>query len=321
MSAFLRKMMRRNEGDHSGFARWAVRQRGGASALMCGLALIGCGTLPTVSRPDGAPDWQANGPPVYLLPVLTGGTGGWCVTTAAGAGCPSDRLYKGPVVTQAWIATGPPWVARGFILTANYVQRVSLVGGDTYLTTPVPGWEGKLRYVSLTETGVYPTTFPRIGVLDTIRRGKRGEAGESPYLYAPGRSWTAPSRPPQGKCAIASRTRTVAPIDGFVVTRTPQVGGLIGRPFLSCASTRYLLHGQALLAALLVDAKNPRRDPRPLPAMHTLSHHRGVFAALGASGPIVARRVRSGWLVVGEGRTQMDDVRVLDQLIGKVATS
>jgi hypothetical protein len=68
---------------------------------------------------------------------------------------------------------------------------------------------------------------------------------------------------------------------------------------LSCASSWYSIRGDVLLAAILLDARNPRiLAPMP-PRLSPLHGQQGVFAV--AASELAMRRIGTGWLIVQGG--------------------
>jgi len=91
---------------------------------------------------------------------------------------------------------------------------------------------------------------------------------------------------------------------GRVVTALPARNAHVpGSALLSCASTWYSMNGGVLLAAILLDARNPNG---PAPTPRGLTALRGtpeLFMTPGAARTLLMRRIGNAWLVV-EGGTQ-----------------
>ena len=81
--------------------------------------------------------------------------------------------------------------------------------------------------------------------------------------------------------------------------------GLASGSFLSCASTEYVLHGQSLEAAVVLDGEHPGSTPAAIPGMESVPGHAGVVQSRAVAEDLVGRRIRGAWLLV-EGR---DDLR------------
>jgi hypothetical protein len=314
-------------------AAWASAMIVCASAF----AMCGCGessATVVATRQAGAE--------VLLLPVLRGGAAGWCITVAAGGGCPIFRLKHGPIVAEFWnVGTGVKPIfaentipdntkstdrAEGFALTTRQVAAVAVDGSRPIATRRGPGLPQGLRSVAVRIHGAWapevetpslfgrpphkaPAGLPRFTPLG--RAGKplaqRNEEGPLVVHKLAGRSWSPPAPEPAGACQLrAAQLHGLVTNAGFVVTHAKPVNGLMGRPFLSCASTSYSLAGWPMVGSVLLDARQPGAQPSSLPGMRAVTGSTGVFDALGSNGPMVARRVPGAWLVVsgGEGEAQ-----------------
>jgi hypothetical protein len=131
-------------------------------------------------------------------------------------------------------------------------------------------------------------------------------------VEVPTRSLRRPDQ--EGVCRIITeRMRGLKRIESLVVTDVAPHGGLIGRPFLSCASARYNIRGGIFTVVIFVDAEDPGATPSVLPAMKSFSGHRGIFVAPGQETNIVARRIPEGWLVVGE-RNRGEKLNLLEHV-------
>lgn len=293
------------------------------AALACASALLmfGCGepsATVVVTREPGRE--------VLLLPVLRGGTAGWCITVAAGGGCPVLRLMRGTVVAEQWTAEGASKRAEGFALTTNDVAAVAVDGSRTIATRHEPGLPQGLRAVVVTVRGAWapevkvpslfgrhpheqPEHLPSFTPFDRagMPLAQNYEAGAFVEREVSGRNWSRPATEPAGVCELrVTHMHGLVANAGFVATHAERMEGLIGRPFFSCASTSYTLEGWPLVASVLVDAHRPGSIPAYLPAMRHIAGSLGLFDALGSNGPMVARRVPGAWLVVsgGEGEAQ-----------------
>jgi hypothetical protein len=101
-----------------------------------------------------------------------------------------------------------------------------------------------------------------------------------------------------------------------IATRAPTLGSAVEPNVLfSCARSWYSIKGssEAMSAAILLSARDPRRPAPPLPGL-TPTGQPGVFTEDGgASGPILAKRASNTWLVV-QGPSLAKDGRLLDAL-------
>jgi hypothetical protein len=294
-----------------------------AAVMACAsaFAMCGCGessATVTAIRQAGAE--------VRFVPVLTGGVAGWCITGAAGAGCPISRLMRGPIVAEFWIAEGARNRAEGFAVTTSEAAAVSVAGSRSITTRREPTLPLGLRAVAVKIQGAWapevetpslfgrpphraPEGLPRFTSLDRAGKPLVQNREEGPFVTheVAGRSWSRPAAEPAGACGLRSvPLRGLVANAGFVVTHATPSNGLLGRPFLSCVSTSYSLKGWPLVGSVLVDANRPGARPGLLPGMHPVVGYPRMFDALGSNGPMVARRVSGGWLVVsgGEGEAQ-----------------
>jgi hypothetical protein len=285
---------------------------------------------------------RQSGLEVLLLPVLRGGAAGWCIAVAPGGGCPISRLKNGPIVAENWIAGGgvksigagnairantePSDRAEGFALTTSQVAAVAVDGSRPIATRRGPGLPQGLREVVVRVHGAWapevekPSLFGRpphmapagLPRFTPLRRAgapltQRSEEGPLAVHELAGRSWSPPAAEPAGACQLrTSQLHGLVMEAGFVVTRATPVSGLFGQPLLSCASESYTFKGWPMVASVLLDARQPGSQPGPLPRMRGVTGSAGVFYALGSNGPMVARRVTGGWLVVsgGDGEAQ-----------------
>ncbi len=134
-----------------------------------------------------------------------------------------------------------------------------------------------------------------------------------------GRSWSPPAPEPAGACELrAAQLHGLVTNAGFVVTRAKPVNGVIGRPFLSCASASYSLEGWPMVGCVLLDARQPGTRPDSLPGVRAVTGSTDVFDALGSNGPMVARRVPGAWLVVSGGEGEAQRRTLLERLRAKV---
>jgi hypothetical protein len=291
------------------------------TACVCTFSMCGCGAS---SATVVATPWA--GVEVLLLPILRGGTSGWCITVTPGGGCPISRLKHGPLIAEFWIGEGGKDHAEGFALTTSAVAAVTVNGSKPLMTHREPGLPQGLRAIAVKVHGVWapevetpslfgrpphkaPAGLPYFTPLD--RAGKPlpqgGEEGPLVENELAGRSWSPPAPEPTGACQLrAAQLHGLVTNAGFVVTRAKPVDGPFGRPFLSCASASYSLEGWPMVGSVLLDARQPGSRPALLPGMRAVASSTGVFDALGSNGPMVARRVPGAWLVVsgGEGEAQ-----------------
>ncbi len=259
---------------------------------------------------------------VLLLPFVTGGEGGWCITIKPEA-CPEVRTPNSQVIAENWSGGGPPPVTYGFALTTSKVTAVLVAGGPMVATRSEPMSPDQLRsvVVELVDAPVrYVPEFKMETAVRTLRslyftpldsKGVpiRQNAGQPlPQAFtAPGFEWNAGVSAPLGICDL--RVTKIIGLkfeQGFGVTSVKPHDGLLGRPFISCVSESYIFAGWPVLASVLLDAVSPGSSPAALPGMKPLTGHPGVFQTVVAGGDAVARRIPHAWIlaVKGEGLSQ-----------------
>jgi hypothetical protein len=200
------------------------------------------------------------------------------------------------------------------VLATSQVRSVSVGHAAPISTVAVPMPPIGLRSAIVKIGGLNPETealprfVPRDAQGDVIPQTAARRPAEPGILgvEVPSRRVDNPGRPSSGVCRIS--TLPLAGLkaqEGTVITRIRKYAGLVGEGFLACASTSYEWHGWSLLAGVLLSAGHPGAVPPPLPGMKSLPGHPGVVQAPGPEGePVMARRIDSGWLVIGRAKTQ-----------------
>jgi hypothetical protein len=295
-------------------------QSDGKSASKSTSANRGIGTL------------TVNYKPVLLLPTITGGDGGWCVTLSPGE-CPTAspvRTFHNPIVAESWGGQGSPSMMTGFVLTASEVAAVSVDGGQAIPTHAESVLPDNLRaaVIALRSGPVrhvpgFDINVPSIS-LSSLRFAPLNSKGEllpqaaqprPPLSFSvPGRHWTKATSAPGGICEMQTTHLNVLFKGGFVASKVTPHGGSLGRPLLSCVSASYLFKNWPLVASVLLDAAHPGSTPAALPGMKPLRGHRGFFQAPVAEGEAVARRIPGAWLVVAHGSGNAQRLLVLKHL-------
>jgi hypothetical protein len=219
----------------------------------------------------------------------------------------------------------------GFVLTTSKVAAVSIDGGRAIRTRAesalpdnlraavvelrggpyrhVPGFSINIRSVPLRSLHFTPLNSKGEPIPQAT------EQNAPLAFYLPGRGWSRAASPPKGVCGIQANylSGLVAPA-GFVLTRVQPHAGIIGRPFVSCASNSYSLEGWPLVASVLLDATSPGSTPAALPGMKPLPGHPGFFQGPVAEGEAVAQRIPTAWLVVARGSGNAQRLLVLEHL-------
>jgi hypothetical protein len=122
--------------------------------------------------------------------------------------------------------------------------------------------------------------------------------------------------PPPGACEINTSTLAGStPEYGTVVQRIRGFPQLNSDDYLSCADTAFTYHGQAVLAAILLDAQHPGAAPAAFPDASLVSQHPRAFSLTatpaGGSQSISARRIGDAWLVIQANGSVRERVALL----------
>lgn len=229
-------------------------------------------------------------------------------STQVSRGCRTASTSSGPIYVESCDSGEEGLVV--FVLTTSQVASVSIEGGARVLTATNATLPDGLRAAALQRPSRervpdFSRHCPAVAAFDasgtTIPQiPAKGAAMDSELQTT---IWEYPGQPPRGPCELhATRLRRgTRPWSGMVVRRVRPARGLLGRAFLSCASTFYVHRGgEDITAAILLDAANPGAAPAPLPGMQALAGHPGIFLAPSSKRTIVARRVAHAWLVASE---------------------
>lgn len=260
---------------------------------------------------------------VRLVPSLEAGWAGWCMTRDGETSSTSSCFYtrsRSPIVAESWRGGGPPPVANGVALTTSKVVAVSLEGRSPLLTHPEPALPGGLRAVVVEIRGK-ESPFPRFRPLDA--RGEpmpvSAQPGPALGIEMPSRALASAESPTRGSCRIrAAYLRGLTVTGGRVLSSIGATRRLLGRAFLTCASTEYDLDNWPLRAAVLLDAALPQGTPSAIPAMRPVQGHTGIFRAPGPEGELLGRRLPHAWLVVASGHGMQQRLTLLEHLRARV---
>jgi hypothetical protein len=269
---------------------------------------------------------------VMLVPEISAGWAGWCmaVVRKGSSGCGDEPGTSGSIFSESWSAGES--VTEGAAFTTGEVTAVSVHGGRPVLTRRASAVAGALglRYViveihSKKLRAEDNKSFPHFTPLNAkglaIQRSAKPDIPLG--LNVPVRRWKQPEHAPPGICELrVEKWPGVSVRWGEVVTAVRRsYSGLLGRPFLSCASAEYFREEQPVEAGILLDASHPGAEPPPLPAMKAVAGHPGIFEAQGESGEgqMLGRRVRDAWLVVEEGGSTLEErLALLEHLRARV---
>jgi hypothetical protein len=304
--------------------------------VACALTSVACGVsaggAARRNDTDGARTQTVRHNEVLLLPPVTGGLGGWCMTIVSGE-CPTadSRPFHDPVVAESWGEQGPPAVRRGVILTTSGVAAVSIGGRAVVATNTESVLPDHLR-AAVVEVGGGPVRkIYGFTVSSSSLHFTPLSANDSPLprsaeprpaleFEVPNRSWERPSSAPRSICSLSESSALAGLVvqGGSVMTKVSPHKARLGRELVSCISTSYLLNNWPIVAAVLVDAARPGIAPGALPAMQPVATHPGIFQGPGVAGQTIARRIARAWLVVGGGKGLQQRLSLLEHLRANV---
>ncbi|HEV7939083.1 MAG TPA: hypothetical protein VGP18_13815 [Solirubrobacteraceae bacterium] len=205
-------------------------------------------------------------------------------------------------------------MTEGAVFTTGEVAAVSVDGGRSVATMRATGVAGALGLRSVIveihskklrseDNKSYPHFTPLSAKGVVLRRSAKPDIPLG--LNVPTRSWKKPERVPHGICELrVEKFPDISARWGEVLAAVrSSYSGLLGRPFLSCASAEYFREEEPVEAGVLLDASHPGAEPPPLPAVKAVAGHPGIFEAQGTAGEgqMLGRRIPHAWLVVEEG--------------------
>ncbi len=286
------------------------------------MVAIGCVMAIAVSAPAatsaGTQDYS-----LQLVVPVQGGLVGWCMIyqtpNRSGGKCPVVPSRDRPIVAESWASVSHPDVSEAVVLTTSAVDAVSVPGGSSpFLTHTEAGLPYGLRAAFVeVPGGSAAERRPRLTPLSAAGQPIAGlPATTTPAgYYLQSGAWRRPGHAPHGACAIsATPLPGLVAESGRVVMRLVPFTGLIGRPFLPCADTQFVLNGSPLDAGVVLDATHPGTAPAALPGMKALPGRSGVFQAPGWDGRLLGRRTHSAWVVVEGGSSVQQRLTVLEHL-------
>jgi hypothetical protein len=290
------------------------------AAAFC--SLVACAASDRQSAPKSQISQSARANEVLLVPLLQGGTAGWCLRDAVAprSRCGIPDISHGAIFAEGCNARSAT-VVEVFALTPADTRAVSVAGGPDVQTRPESALASGLRsaWVEL-HYQRRPILKACPKVMPTGPTARTVEPQDEPLgiLIHSTTQWRRTSlsgtvRLPRGACEI--RPADVAGFhaqSGAVVKSLAPIRGLFGRALASCASGSYLSQVHTLLAvAVLTDAARPGSTPGPLPGMTAIAGRSGVFEADGPGAELVARRISGAWLVVQEGGSGLQEALTL----------
>lgn len=262
---------------------------------------------------------------VDFAPDLRSGAIGWCgeifvSTVAGGRGCGPAATAGAPVIAGGGLVRGTP-PGRGSLnyrVVAGRVAAIGLADGRRIQTkrdlrvpapwrvavwteqptarppVPPPSRTGPARTAE--QAPVVPLDAAGRSIADPHEQGRAGTR-QAGTRRLPAETIAPTTALTQRPCLImVPRTPGIHALAEQVITRLPaRVPDVAGRPFLSCAAVVVYASGTRYHAALLLDARRPRRATvGRLPGLRPAAT-RGLFTAQGS---LTARRAGRGWLVV-----------------------
>lgn len=317
-----------------------------AAALVCDLQAGSALGETSVEAPEGRPapnKWE-----LALVPATEAGAFGWRVMrrspgSATAYGYVLLRAHQGATVLGAFqreARVKPPYAGLGILIAARRVTAVSIDGSPPLATAPASGLPFGLRILSYEIPLASRAQAQRYVLGGLARLGLRlsltafDAQGQplSPSRYAETeplqtRSWEHPASRGPGACHIAARHlgdlerqygTGLSPQYGAVLLHLRPIAGLSGRPFLSCANTTFQLGAQPLEAAALVDAVTPGARPVPIPGTVPVHGAAGVVESDVPWVPMVARRLKHGWLLLEGGASLQERLVVLEHLTATI---
>jgi hypothetical protein len=325
------------------------KSRKGIAVIACALALAAGGSIAVATTTGGGMTPRltavAGAGEVVLVPPRNAGVGGWCLTELGGpeggktgGECRANERsivggpFQGPIIAESGNrfavikGVSSPVVMRVVALTAAPVAAVSFKGHKRIATHASALLPDHLRGAIVELRGRasgHPLRFPRFPRGHLIAWSRSGKpipqtfASGPPLTFGtPVSSWSNGASARRGVCDIsASGVAGLEQRSGSVVSEiTPHVD-VLGREFLNCAQSSYLLNGKwPFEAYVLLDAAHPGTTPAPLPGMRSLAGHRGLFIGPGPESGELARRISGAWLLVSAGEDTAQRLTLVEHL-------
>jgi hypothetical protein len=310
------------------------------------------GQVPRQAGPGSPHFWGLEAGERYRItvwPVLQGGASGVCAmivfegrhgegygscgapypTTTMPYLAPEGRIaYPGGVISKGgaveYFLTGPSVasVRIGAHLSVAPRREPGLPAGDRAVVFYLPAGSPEID----------PPWFPtgQLGLphgaktLSVVAIGRNGapiqiNRGAQPFRL-PARFWERPEKPPSGACALAAPPSYKA-YRGTTAVRLEPNPGVEGAALTSCLSVDYAVAGTTITAAVLVNAKSPKRAPPALfgaspvagqPGLVNREEHTGLHASTQIA--FAARRDGNAWIVVEGGRGLAQRIQALRSL-------
>jgi hypothetical protein len=307
------------------------------------------GQVPQQAGPGSRHFWGLEGGERYRItvwPVLQGGVSGVCAmivfegphgvgsgscgapypTTSMPYLAPEGRIaYPGGVISKGgaleYFLTGPSVasVRIGTHLSVTPRREPGLPAGDRAVVFYLPAGSPEID----------PPWFPAeqlslphgAKTLSVVAVGRNGapipvDQGAQPFRL-PARYWERPEKPPSGACTLAAPPSYKA-YRGTTPDRLEPNPDVEGAALTSCLSVDYKVAGTTITAAVLVNAKSPKRAPPALFGASPVAGQPGFVnreedTGLHTSTQIAftARRDGNAWIVVEGGRGLAQRIQAL----------
>jgi hypothetical protein len=179
---------------------------------------------------------------------------------------------------------------------------------------PLPGRQGAkiptLAVLPLDRFGRVIAT--RVGNQDgTFPFFWQAPSAVTPNIHEP--PYHGPTHALPGVCELSQHGLPgLTPEWGHAIKEISPARDSVGELFTSCIDTQYYLHGWPLVAAVLLDARQPGRVLGEIPGAKPVSGYPATVEF--AAGSLTARRVGNAWLVVQGGSGTDQRLRVLGAL-------
>ena len=286
---------------------------------------------------------------ITVWPVLQGGTSGVCAmivfegphghgegscgapypTTTMPYLAPDGRIaYPGGVISKGgaieYFLTGPnvASVRIGTHLSVTPRSEPGLPAGDRAVVFYLPAGTPEI------DPPWFPTgqlSLPHgAKTLSIVAIGRNGapiqiNRGAQPFRL-PARFWERPEKPPSGACALTAPS-SYKPFRGTTAVRLESNADVEGAALTSCLSVDYKVAATTLTAAVLVNARSPKRAPPALFGASPVANQPGVVTREEVTGlhrstriAFTARRDGNAWIVVEGGRGLAQRIRALRSL-------
>ncbi|HEY7933681.1 MAG TPA: hypothetical protein VID48_07635 [Solirubrobacteraceae bacterium] len=265
---------------------------------------------------------------VRLVPMLVVGQAGWCVVVeenrvTGGSACGGVPTPSRPFLQVYGWGEGGSHVWTTVAVAIPQIATILVNGKHRVSTETLPALPYGLRAARIVTSikrpaGILPAhrlssipSDPTLVALDAQGRPVAQRQTNTP-LQGTVHSWRYPNRAPRGSCQLRARAIPGLSVQGGEVASAirPFPGLLVGHAFLLCAATVYHLRHMPLRAMIVLDAAHPRARPAALPDFKPVPRAPGFFS----EGGLAARRSGNAWLIVAQGSSLAQRMRLLRHL-------